>query len=60
MRLGPALAGGTRITTHDVLFKVAHKLDPLHLVPVETSAENGIGKLRLPEESWRGIAKGSS
>ena len=37
----------------DVLFKVAHKLDPLHLVPVETREENGIAKLRLPEESLR-------
>ena len=37
----------------DVLFKVAHKLDPLHLVPVESLAENGITKLRLPEEDWR-------
>jgi NADPH-dependent glutamate synthase beta subunit-like oxidoreductase/NAD(P)H-flavin reductase len=38
----------------DVLFKVAHKLDQLHLVPVETSEENGIAKLRLPEHAWRG------
>ncbi len=38
----------------DVLFKVAHKLDQLHLVPVETLIENGIDELRLPEESWRG------
>jgi NADPH-dependent glutamate synthase beta subunit-like oxidoreductase/NAD(P)H-flavin reductase len=38
---------------HDVLFKVAHKLDPLHLVPVEAMAESGITKLRLPEEDWR-------
>jgi NADPH-dependent glutamate synthase beta subunit-like oxidoreductase/NAD(P)H-flavin reductase len=38
----------------DVLFKVAHKLDPLHFVPVETISENGIAKLRLPEEDWRG------
>ncbi len=37
----------------DVLFKVAHKLEPLHLVPVETLLEDGIAKLRLPEESWR-------
>jgi hypothetical protein len=37
----------------DALFKVAHKLDPLHLVPVETLEENGVAKLRLPEESWR-------
>jgi len=37
----------------DVLFKVAHKPDPLHLVPVETLEEDGIAKLRLPEEDWR-------
>ena len=37
----------------DVLFKVAHKLDPLHLVPVETSEENGITRLSLPKEEWR-------
>lgn len=37
----------------DVLFKVPHKLDALHLVPVETLSENGIAKLRLPEEGWR-------
>ncbi|HTW65803.1 MAG TPA: FAD-dependent oxidoreductase [Bryobacteraceae bacterium] len=37
----------------DVLFKVAHKLDPLHLIPVETLTENGVAKLRLPEEHWR-------
>jgi NADPH-dependent glutamate synthase beta subunit-like oxidoreductase/NAD(P)H-flavin reductase len=37
----------------DVLFKVAHKLDPLHLVPVEATADSGITKLRLPEEDWR-------
>ncbi len=37
----------------DVLFKVAHKQDPVHLVPVETVTENGIAKLRLPEENWR-------
>jgi NADPH-dependent glutamate synthase beta subunit-like oxidoreductase/NAD(P)H-flavin reductase len=37
----------------DILFKVAHKLDPLHLVPVETAVEDGVAELRLPEESWR-------
>jgi NADPH-dependent glutamate synthase beta subunit-like oxidoreductase/NAD(P)H-flavin reductase len=37
----------------DVLFKVAHKLDQLHLVPVETFEEGGIVKLRLPERDWR-------
>jgi NADPH-dependent glutamate synthase beta subunit-like oxidoreductase/NAD(P)H-flavin reductase len=36
-----------------VLFKVAHKQDPLHLVPVETEQDQGVAKLRLPEESWR-------
>src|SRR5271168_4563343 len=36
----------------DVLFKVPHKLDPMHLVPLET-IQNGIPKLRLPEDRWR-------
>jgi NADPH-dependent glutamate synthase beta subunit-like oxidoreductase/NAD(P)H-flavin reductase len=36
----------------DVLFKVPHKLDPMHLVPVET-IQNGIPKMRLPEDRWR-------
>ncbi|MBV9770470.1 MAG: FAD-dependent oxidoreductase, partial [Bryobacterales bacterium] len=36
-----------------VLFKVAHKLDPLHLVPVENFDEDGVTKLRLPEQDWR-------
>jgi NADPH-dependent glutamate synthase beta subunit-like oxidoreductase/NAD(P)H-flavin reductase len=37
----------------DVLFKVAHKLDQFHLVPVETFDEDGVAKLRLPEQDWR-------
>src|SRR5579872_5688890 len=37
----------------DVLFKVAHKLDPMHLVPVEAIQNNGIAKLRLAEQHWR-------
>jgi NADPH-dependent glutamate synthase beta subunit-like oxidoreductase/NAD(P)H-flavin reductase len=49
-----ALSDAGRHQHHgDVLFKVAHKLDPLHLVPVETSAEGGLAKLRLPETNWR-------
>ncbi len=49
-----ALSDAGRKKHHgDALFKVAHKLDPLHLVPVETLAEDGIAKLRLPAESWR-------
>jgi NADPH-dependent glutamate synthase beta subunit-like oxidoreductase/NAD(P)H-flavin reductase len=38
---------------HDVLFKVAHKLDQFHLVPVEVFGESGVAKLRLPEKDWR-------
>jgi NADPH-dependent glutamate synthase beta subunit-like oxidoreductase/NAD(P)H-flavin reductase len=50
-----ALSAAGRKKHHaDVLFKVPHKLDPLHLVPVETLKENGIDQLRLPEEDWRG------
>jgi NADPH-dependent glutamate synthase beta subunit-like oxidoreductase/NAD(P)H-flavin reductase len=37
----------------DVLFKAAHKLDPVHLIPVEAVAAGGLTKLRLPQESWR-------
>src|SRR3984885_14566929 len=49
-----ALSDAGRKKHHgDVLFKVAHKLDPLHLVPVETSEENGISRLSLPEDEWR-------
>src|SRR3984957_7773781 len=50
-----ALSDAGRKRHHgDVLFKVAHKVDPLHLVPVVTVGENGIARLRLPEEDWRG------
>ena len=48
--LSPA---GTERHRHDVLFKVAHKVDPLHLVPVEAIQNAGIAKLRLPEARWR-------
>ncbi|MGA2212099.1 MAG: FAD-dependent oxidoreductase [Bryobacteraceae bacterium] len=37
----------------DVLFKVAHKLDQFHLVPVETFNEGAVATLRLPEADWR-------
>ncbi|HJT05454.1 MAG TPA: FAD-dependent oxidoreductase, partial [Stellaceae bacterium] len=36
-----------------VLFKVPHKLDMTHLVPVETETEHGVAMLRLPPEHWR-------
>src|SRR5262249_39220942 len=36
-----------------VLFKTPHRIDPVHLVPVETVTEHGVAMLRLPEEEWR-------
>jgi NADPH-dependent glutamate synthase beta subunit-like oxidoreductase/NAD(P)H-flavin reductase len=37
----------------NTLFRVPHKLDPMHLVPVETIERNGVTMLRLPEDHWR-------
>jgi NADPH-dependent glutamate synthase beta subunit-like oxidoreductase/NAD(P)H-flavin reductase len=48
--LSPA---GIRKHHRDVLFKVPHKLDPIHLIPVEEVAGQGLVKLRLPEDRWR-------
>ena len=36
-----------------VLFKVPHKLDPSHLVPVETVTFDGVTMMRLPRGHWR-------
>ena len=36
-----------------VLFKVPHRLDMRHLVPVETIECDGVTMLRLPEDDWR-------
>src|ERR1700730_4892374 len=36
-----------------LLFKVPHRLDMHHLVPVETIERDGVRMLRLPEEHWR-------
>jgi NADPH-dependent glutamate synthase beta subunit-like oxidoreductase/NAD(P)H-flavin reductase len=36
-----------------VLFRVPHKLDMEHLVPVEALQVNGIAELALPEHHWR-------
>ncbi len=38
---------------HGVLFKVPHKLDMEHLVPVRTLEVNGVAELALPESHWR-------
>jgi NADPH-dependent glutamate synthase beta subunit-like oxidoreductase/NAD(P)H-flavin reductase len=36
-----------------LLFKVPHRLDMHHLVPVETVERHGVTMLRLPEHEWR-------
>jgi NADPH-dependent glutamate synthase beta subunit-like oxidoreductase/NAD(P)H-flavin reductase len=41
-----AHSGGT-------LFRVPRRVDPQHLVPVETIERDGVTMLRLPEEHWR-------
>ena len=38
---------------HGVLFKTPHKLDMVHLVPVETLTNGGADKLRLAPDHWR-------
>ena len=35
------------------LFRVPQKIDPAHLVPVETITRDGVRMLRLPEHDWR-------
>jgi NADPH-dependent glutamate synthase beta subunit-like oxidoreductase/NAD(P)H-flavin reductase len=35
------------------LFQVPHRIDPMHLVPVETIERDGVTMLRLPEHDWR-------
>jgi NADPH-dependent glutamate synthase beta subunit-like oxidoreductase/NAD(P)H-flavin reductase len=44
---------GRRKHRRGVLFKVPHRLDMQHLVPVETEVRDGITMLRRPEEDWR-------
>jgi len=36
-----------------VLFKIPHRLDMRHLVPVETTVRDGVTMLRRPEDEWR-------
>ena len=36
-----------------ILFRVPHRIDPLHLVPVETIERDGVTMLRLPQHDWR-------
>ncbi len=35
------------------LFRIPHRVDPQHLVPVETMERDGVTMLRLPEHDWR-------
>ena len=44
---------GRRKHRRGVLFKVPHRLDMNHLVPVETVERDGVAMLRLPEDKWR-------
>ena len=44
---------GRRKHRRGVLFKVPHRLDMHHLVPVETVERDGVTMLRLPEDEWR-------
>ena len=37
----------------NTLFRVPHRVDPNHLVPVETIERDGVTMLRLPEAHWR-------
>ena len=44
---------GRRKHRRGLLFKVPHRLDMHHLVPVETVERDGVTMLRLPEDEWR-------
>ena len=37
----------------DTMFGVPRRVDPTHLVPVETIVRDGVTMLRLPEHDWR-------
>ena len=38
---------------HGVLFKIPHKLDMTHLIPVRTVEVDGIARMALPKHDWR-------
>src|SRR5262245_4878602 len=44
---------GRRRHKSSILFKVPHKVDPYHLVPVETEVVDGVTMLKLPRELRR-------
>jgi NADPH-dependent glutamate synthase beta subunit-like oxidoreductase/NAD(P)H-flavin reductase len=45
--------GGQKKHRRGLLFRVPHRLDMHHLVPVDTVERNGVTMLRLPEDHWR-------
>ena len=46
-------AAGRAAHPGNTLFRVPHRVDPQHLVPVETIERDGVTMLRLPEHDWR-------
>ena len=44
---------GRAFHRNDTMFRVPHRIDPMHLVPVETIVRDGVTMLRLPEHDWR-------
>ena len=46
--LGHADAGGRALHRGDTMFRVPHRIDPAHLVPVETIVRDGVTMLRCP------------
>ncbi len=44
---------GQALQRGGTLFRVPHRVDPQHLVPVETIERDGVTMLRLPEQQWR-------
>jgi NADPH-dependent glutamate synthase beta subunit-like oxidoreductase/NAD(P)H-flavin reductase len=46
-------AAGKTFHKGGTLFHVPHRVDPQHLVPVETIERDGVTMLRLPEHEWR-------
>jgi NADPH-dependent glutamate synthase beta subunit-like oxidoreductase/NAD(P)H-flavin reductase len=46
-------AEGKRRHGHGVLFKIPHKIEPEHLVPIETATVGGIASLCFPQARFR-------
>jgi len=44
---------GRHVHQGGTLFRVPGRVDPQHLVPVETIERDGVTMLRLPEDEWR-------